>query len=110
MFAIQAPDSARRTACIHRRSGSHRSRSSRCSAIAAARTRIAFAPPPPDLIQSGHRRATNRRTTRPSLRLVRHIRIDAPEARASCAGHHGGTSCSSATSHSRRAIAASNST
>jgi hypothetical protein len=60
-------------------------------------------------MRSGHRSATKRRKGSSSLRLVRHIRIDAPAERASGSGHHGGTSCSSATSQSHPAIAASNS-
>ena len=55
------------------------------------------------------RAAIARRSQRNELRLVKALRATAPAAAASGSGHHGGTSCSSATSHSQPAIAAANS-
>ena len=75
-----------------------------CGAPRSARrgTRIALAPPPLDLIRSGLRvgdRPAQRQ--QPKLREVSTCAARAPTAAASCGGHHGGTSCSSATSHSQ---------
>ena len=93
------PDDSR-TACIERRSGRHRSRTARCSSIRSPRTRIAFEPPPPDLMRSGHAIAIARRATEQLVAARQHH----PHRRATrarpAAGHHGGTSCSSATSQS----------
>ena len=55
------------------------------------------------------RLATARRSGSPSCATVSTLRPSAPHAAASAGGHHGGTSCSSATSHSHPASAAANS-
>ena len=70
---------------------------------------MTFAPPPPDLMRSGARPAIARRSAGSSLRDVSAMRAWASQARASAGAHHGGTSCSSATSHSQPASAAANS-
>jgi diaminopropionate ammonia-lyase len=104
----QTPLSSR-TAWTTRRSGHQRSRWRRCSSTRSPRARIALAPPPLDLIRSGHRSAIARRSHSPALREVSAVRASAaPVARASAGGHHGGTSWSSATSHSQPASAAAN--
>jgi len=73
------------------------------------RTRIAFAPPPLDFRMSGFKSEISRRNHSSELREVSTVRSCAPVASASSGGHHGGTSCSSATSHSQPASAAENS-
>ena len=70
------------------------------------RTRIALAPPPQDLMTSGRARGDQRGAAAAascarSARCARSRRTRGP-ARG---GHHGGTSCSSATSHSQPASA-----
>jgi ornithine carbamoyltransferase len=70
---------------------------------------MALEPPPLDLIRSGQRDAIARRSHNSELREVSTVRCSAPAARASSGGHHGGTSCNSATSHSQPAIAPANS-
>src|SRR6476659_8725137 len=72
------------------------------------RTRIALAPPPPDLTTSGARTATARRRDGSSLREVSAVAHAAPLAAPSSGGHHGGTSCSRATSQSQPDSAAAN--
>jgi len=62
-----------------------------------------------DLSRSGLRADTARRTGRQQLRDVSTSRCSAPHALASSGGHHGGTSCRSATSHSQPSSAAANS-
>jgi hypothetical protein len=57
---------------------------------------------------SGRRRAAQREIGRTQLREVRAVRALAPLARPSSGGHHGGTSCSRATSHSHPASRAAN--
>ena len=99
--------SSSRTACTTRRSGRRRSRGCACSAIAAPRTRIALAPPPLDLITSGQRSATH--AAQRQQRVARRQRACAASRRArarAARGHHGGTSCSSATSQSQPASVA----
>ena len=98
-----------RTAWTQRRSGHTHSRRHRCSATVSPRTRIALAPPPPDLIASGHRVAIARRIGSSALREVSTSRWSAPRRAPSAGGHHGGTSWSSATSHSHPASASANS-
>ena len=56
-----------------------------------------------------NRSAIGRRSASPRRRDVSAIRALAPHAGPRCAGHHGGTSCRSATSHSHPASAAVNS-
>ena len=70
---------------------------------------MAFAPPPLDFRMSGLRSEIARRSGSSQLREVSRVRSCAPAARASAGGHHGGTSCSSATSHSQPASEAANS-
>ncbi len=69
------------------------------------RTRIALAPPPFDLIRSGRRCAIARRRGSSALREVSTVRCSHSSRALSARGHHGGTSCSSATSHSHPASA-----
>ena len=72
----------------------------------APRTRIALAPPPLDLMRSGRRRASARRSGSSAVaRGQRRARARAARRAPSAGGHHGGTSCSSATSHSQPASA-----
>ena len=75
----------------------------------APRTRIALPPPPHDPSRSGLRRASARRGAASQLREVRTERAVRPRGAPSAGGHHGGTSCSSATSQSQPASAAANS-
>src|SRR5215213_5074786 len=103
------PASPSATPCITRRSGRRVSSRVRCCPIARPRTRIALQPPPFAPSRSGLRAAIARRTTRQPLRLVSAIRALARVATPSFGGHHGGTSCNSATSHSQPASAAQNS-
>src|SRR6185312_9869734 len=85
------------------------SRRHRCSITAPPRTRIALQPPPFDLIRSGRRTAIARRAGRSALREVSTSRWSAPNRSPNAAGHHGGTSWSSATPHSHAFSAAQNS-
>jgi hypothetical protein len=68
----------------------------------------AFAPPPLDLMMSGQRLAMNLRSGRNALRDVSAWRSCASQSAASCAGHQGGHSCSSATSQAHAASDAAN--
>ena len=78
-------------------------------ATASPRTRIALAPPPHDLMRSGRRSAARRERGSSQLREVSAVRAPARHARPSTAGHHGGTSCNRATSHSHAASRAAKS-
>ena len=93
--ARRAPRAARATC---------RSVRTRCSAT-SPRTRIALAPPPQDLIEVGAGAARARGAGSSQLREVSAVRALAPARAAELGGHHGGTSCSSATSHSQPASA-----
>src|SRR6185437_890403 len=108
-LANQTPTCSGCTAWTHRRSGHRHRRRHRCWTTVSARTRIELQPPPFDLIRSGQRTAIARRASNSALREVSTSRSSAPSRSPNAAGHHGGTSWSSATSHSHPARAAQNS-
>jgi hypothetical protein len=62
-----------------------------------------------DFRMSGFKSEMSRRNHRNELRDVSTVRSCAPVASARCGGHHGGTSCSSATSQSQAASVDENS-
>ena len=96
---------ASETPCTRRRSGQRHSSAARPFTIRSERARIAFAPPPADRIRSGARTASARRTRQQRVARGEHAGLLAVQRPRQPLGHHGGTSCSSATSHSQRSSA-----
>ena len=96
-----------RTACITRRSGRRRSVRVRCSTRSQPAHEDRVAPPPALALirSSGRRSATARRGGSRDVPRRQRAPLDRPGGRPAAGGHHGGTSCRSATSQYQPASA-----